>query len=143
MESVFLDLAVEMQIGDMENPDECANNAVENVMKWSVPLSEGNKYYNLSIFRPYFKALSISFNKLTEYLLEYSSILSEQEINMIIDIRQNQVSKRILYLYGVENALTISEVHEYFKGIALLNKDIKTLHNRLSNRIYKPNKQGI
>ena len=136
LETSFLDLEVEMQLGDISKPHVFADNAVRSVKEWCHRLSE-NEEYNLSTFRCYFVSLSKSFNRLTEYLLGYSAVLSEKEINIIIEMRQRTVSNRIMYLYGVDNALSISEIQDYFKEIATLYNDVCTLHKTIEDSIYK------
>lgn len=136
LKTSFIDLATEMQIGDYKNPETCAKNAVNNVKKWCCRVSEYDDY-NLNRFRSHFESLRTSFVRLTEYMLGYSSILSEKEIDMIIDIRQRKVSKRIVFLDGVDNCLNVDEISDFFKGIANLYNDVCIFHDKIVKSIYK------
>ena len=136
LETSFIDLAIELQLGDFEKPEECANRAVNLVTKFCDCKFEDG-FYSLNLFRTHFESLGNSMNKLTEYLLGYSSVLSESEIDMIINIRQRKTSRRIAFLYGINNLLTIQEISDYFNDIAQLYKDICKLHENITKRIYK------
>ena len=136
LESSFIELATELQIGDYENPIICAKRAVTNVKKFCCKMSEDEEY-SLGRYRKQFSDLAFSFNKFTDFLLGYSSIMSENEIYTIINIRHRKVSKRILFMDGVDNILNIQEIEEYFNDIAILYKDICSLHEAIQKKTYK------
>lgn len=131
--SSFTELSIELQLADLQDGEKAAQNAVQNIRKYGNRLSEN--HYNLSIYKNSFRKLADSFNKLSTYLLNYSSIFSYKELEMIVNLRQMGATKKLLYGYGIEEAITETEIISYIKELSSLSIEISALHSAFNKRI--------
>ena len=134
LEDAFMDLSLDMDLGDINNVEVFTERGL-NTVKNHGRASESHyclTYCSIRIYR-----LAREFEALTNSILQYSTILTQQELSLLIHIRQSKTASRLKNRYGVNHLLTECEVLDYFKGIAELYREVCNLRSLLSNRIYK------
>lgn len=134
LEDEFTSLRLEFSIEDWCLSDEAIESAVQIVKQHT---KSNNKFYNLNFCVKTLETLAQGFNNLTSVMLSYSPVLNEEELDNVIKIRRSGNAYLIKYKYGIENLMKESDVRNYFKKLAQLNKDVIQFHKIIKERIYK------
>lgn len=130
---VFMELAVELQIGDLLNTDKAVANAAIIVKHYG---RANNNHYCLKFCSSVLRKTAREFEKLTLFVLQNSTMLTEKELSMLTEIRNNKAAIKLKYQYGINELIGIDEVVVYFKHLSCLYKDVCKLQEHISNRIY-------
>lgn len=135
IEKTLKDLKYEFgSIANFDNPNDAVQNIIETVNLYG---RFNEKYYSLYFMDKALEKVFYEMEKLTLNVLSFSSALQAQEIDILVDIRSRQITKKIKNKYGVENLIDVHELYTYFEDMVKLYADINKLHGSIRNRIYK------
>lgn len=114
------------------------NNAV-NLVKHYGHLFGNDTHYSLKFCEKLIFDFSGKLESLTINILAYTPYLTLKEMELLTIIRHQKITERIRYKDGVDNLLTESELHDYFKSISELNNQVNYLHDLIQKRTTKKN----
>ena len=138
LEDEFTELAQELQAGDWCNSED---DAIRQIIMVDVHQYQKNKLnergFSLDFCSSSLTALYEKFDKMTNHALTYSSVLTTEELDSIVEMRNRDVSVQLKYNDGVANLLTDCGIREFFHNLIQLNRDIIKFHKDFRKRIYK------
>ena len=116
------------------NSDNAVEIALDDVKQYG---KYNDTFYSLQFMNKTLEKLYQSIERLTSNILSYSSALTQNELNIIIEIRHHKIARQMKFKDGVENVLNKDGVRSYFENMVNLYNEIIELHKSVGSRIYK------
>lgn len=138
LEDDFTDFKIIFGVGNWDEDKDAIKRAVDLVKLYNRP---SNVYYSLSFCKEVIEHLGIKIETLTGNVLTYTPYLAQKELDLLVDIRYRNITKKLIDNDGLErNLLSEENIRLFFSDLSLLNKDITTLKQWIEKRVYRKSK---